>query len=421
MPVCRFAPSPTGLLHVGNARVAVLNHIFAKTQNAECILRFDDTDTERSSDVYLKSIREDLVWLGLEFDREYRQSERVYNIEPLKKSGLLYACYETPEELELQRKMQLAGGRPSRYHPNPDADQSRTPHWRFRLNGAKEIWKDTILGAQSHRSNEFSDPVVVREDGVVLYTLASVMDDIADNISWIIRGKDHVSNTVVQRQIFGALGKNPDEIQWSHIPLLVDADGKPLSKRRGASAISHLRYQGIHPWSLVCALANTGKKNGLEYGKSFEELVSLNQFSYSDGVTVWNDNDCNYWERKRRKHMSNEEGVKFMHRHGWSNASEKHWEILKYELLARKEMVYWREVCNNPDMRFESLSSCESEVRTAVKKHKTWNVHQLTELTGYNTRDIGQCLRHTLTGLTIGPQVSEIIQCISPYVLESRI
>lgn len=288
MTVCvRFAPSPTGLLHVGNARMALANYLLARKSRGRFVLRIDDTDRERSKPEYAAAIRRDLAWLGLAWDREVRQSERLAlyaeAAERLKQAGHLYPCYETAEELELKRKSLLARGRPPIYDRAAlalsDAErrgleaQGRKAHWRFRLAPGEIAWNDAVRGAQRFSAEALSDPVLLREDGTFLYMLPSAVDDIALGITHIVRGEDHVSNTAVQLRIFSALGKNPEDIVFAHLPLLADAGGKSLSKRLGSLSLDELRAEGIEPMVLASLLAKLGTTDAVEPKASLDDLA----------------------------------------------------------------------------------------------------------------------------------------------------
>src|SRR5215210_97135 len=282
--VTRFAPSPTGRLHVGNIRTALHNHLFAKKHGGTFLLRIDDTDGERSTGEFDQAIRDDLEWLGLTLDRIVRQSERfdLYEreFERLTQAGRVYACYETPEELELRRKVLLGRGLPPVYErpvedsPVPEGRQS---HWRFRLDHDAPIaWNDLIRGAQRFDPKLLSDPVVRREDGSWLYLLPSVIDDIDLKITHVVRGEDHVSNSAAQLQMFEALGAKPPE--FAHEALLVAAEGK-LSKRLGSYGAEHLRDEGVEPMALLSLLARIGTSQPVEPTASLDELAESLDFS----------------------------------------------------------------------------------------------------------------------------------------------
>lgn len=265
----RFAPSPTGLLHLGNARVAVLSALVARASGGRFLLRFDDTDPSRSEERFIEAARRDLRWLGLGWDAEFRQSERLSLYEDaaaaLRKQGRLYPCYETPDELSLRRRAQLSAGRPPVYDRAAlrlSADEraaleaeGRRPHWRFRLEGVAE-WEDAVLGPQRVAEGAVSDPVLIREDGTMLYTLASVVDDAEMGISDIVRGADHLTNTAAQAQIFDALGAARP--RFGHVSLLTAPGGAAFSKRDGARSLAALRDEGVEPEAALSLMATLG-------------------------------------------------------------------------------------------------------------------------------------------------------------------
>jgi glutamyl-tRNA synthetase len=268
--VTRFAPAPTGRLHVGNIRTAIHNWLWARKQAGRFILRLDDTDRERSSEAHVEGIREDLAWLGLAWDEEHRQSARFDRYEAaferLRSAGRVYPAYETAQELDLKRKVQLSRGKPPVYDRAALAltgaersrleAEGRTPHWRFRLDHAAPIeWDDLIRGRQHFEPALLSDPVVRREDGSWLYMLPSSVDDIDMGVTHVLRGEDHVTNTALQVQMFEALAAPPPA--FAHEALLVGSEGK-LSKRLGSLGADSLREQGIEPIALVAKLARLG-------------------------------------------------------------------------------------------------------------------------------------------------------------------
>ncbi len=285
----RFAPSPTGRLHVGNVRTALVNWLFARNarlsgQGGQFVLRIDDTDLERSTPEFEQGIEDDLRWLGLEWDERYNQSKRfdLYEAaaERLRASGRLYACYETAEELDRRRKVQLSRGLPPIYDRaalSLTDDQraaleaeGRRPHWRFRLEGRRVAWEDLARGHCEVDTASMSDPVLIREDGLFLYTLPSVVDDIDMGMTHVIRGEDHVTNTGAQIEIFEALGAAVPG--FAHMPLLVGADGEALSKRLGSLSIAQLREEGMEPVAIVSHLGRIGTSDPLEVASSIEAL-----------------------------------------------------------------------------------------------------------------------------------------------------
>ena len=285
-PIVRFAPSPTGRLHVGNVRTALINWLFAKGQQGKFILRIDDTDTERSTQEYEDGIRTDLTWLGLVWDDSFSQSKRFAEYDAaadtLREMGLLYPCYETADELDRKRKIALSRGRPPVYDRAAlelsDEDKAkleaegRTPHWRFKLSGGRVEWTDLVRGDQSIDTASLSDPILIREDGSYLYTLPSVVDDIEAKITHVVRGEDHVTNSGAQIEIFVALGGTAP--QMAHTPLLIGADGQGLSKRIGSLSMGELRAQGYEPMAVSSLLAKIGTSDNVEARETLDQLVT---------------------------------------------------------------------------------------------------------------------------------------------------
>jgi glutamyl-tRNA synthetase len=286
----RFAPSPTGLLHVGNARAALFCYLFAKrgddSGSGEFMLRYDDTDEARSTEAFSAAIDEDLAWLGLHPDLTARQSERFDRyeevFESLKQQGLVYACYETPDELDRKRKRQLARGLPPVYDraalelseqdQQAHADNGNSPHWRFKLSGQEVVWEDLIRGTQKIDTSSLSDPVIRRADGTWLYTLPSVVDDLDMDITHVIRGEDHVTNSGAQIELIEALGG--DVPRFAHFSLMLGADGSNLSKRIGSLSLQQLRGQGFEAMSLNSLIARLGTADPVEPVQDMATLIA---------------------------------------------------------------------------------------------------------------------------------------------------
>ncbi|MEM7188795.1 MAG: glutamate--tRNA ligase [Pseudomonadota bacterium] len=290
MTVTRFAPSPTGYLHVGNLRTAVLNWLVSAQTGGTFILRIDDTDPERSRQEYTDQIKRDLEWLGLTWDREEQQSTRLdrYHAaaDQLRADNRLYDCYETPLELDLKRKKQLNAGKPPVYDRSAlmltAADKAalaedRNAHWRFLLDQEEIRFQDLIRGEEKVDAASVSDPVLIRGDGQLLYTLASVVDDADMGITHVVRGADHVTNTGVQIQIFRALGGEPPA--FAHNSLLTDADGGALSKRLGTLALKDLREAGVEPVALVAFMARLGANLPIEVITDLNDLKNTFELS----------------------------------------------------------------------------------------------------------------------------------------------
>ncbi|HEX8533525.1 MAG TPA: glutamate--tRNA ligase [Allosphingosinicella sp.] len=289
--ITRFAPSPTGRIHVGNIRTALHNWLWARKHQGKFILRLDDTDLERSSEEAAQGIRDDLAWLGLPPDEEHRQSQRFapYEaaLERLRAEGRVYAAYETAQELDLKRKVQLSRGKPPVYDRaalSLGADEvaaleaeGRRPHWRFRLDHDRAIeWNDLVRGPQHFDPSLLSDPVIRREDGSWLYMLPSVVDDVDLDITHVVRGEDHVTNTAIQVQMFEALGAPVPA--FAHEALLVGSEGK-LSKRLGSLGVEAMRDAGIEPIALIAKLARIGTSQPVEPVAAPEPLIESFDFS----------------------------------------------------------------------------------------------------------------------------------------------
>ncbi len=283
----RFAPSPTGRLHAGNARIAVLNWLLARQAGGRFLLRMDDTDTGRSTADFAAAIEDDLRWLGLQWDDIAVQSQRLdhyaHAVEALKSAGRLYPCYETAEELGLKRRVALQAGRPPIYdraalrlgaaERAALEDGGRRPHWRFRLEPTAIVWDDLVRGPVAFEGQNLTDPVLIREDGRPLYTLTSVVDDLDLGITHVLRGEDHVSNTAVQVQLLTALGGPVPA--FAHMSLMVGADGGSLSKRLGSLSLRSLRDEGVEPAALTSYLARLGTPDPIVVRQTVGDLVDL--------------------------------------------------------------------------------------------------------------------------------------------------
>jgi len=285
MTITRFAPSPTGYIHVGNLRTALMNYLIARKNGGEFILRIDDTDPVRSKEEYVDGLKEDLTWLGLHWDRVERQSERLdkYHAaaDELRKIGRFYEAWETPTELDLKRKKQLNMGKPPVYDRAAlnlsDAEKAKLRDergpgvWRFKLDQERIEWKDGILGDISIDAASVSDPVLIRGDGQILYTLASVVDDTEMGVTNVVRGSDHVTNTATQIQIMQALGGTVPT--FAHHSLLTGPQGEALSKRLGVLALRDLRERGVHPFALLSIMARLGSSDPVELRTDMAQLI----------------------------------------------------------------------------------------------------------------------------------------------------
>jgi glutamyl-tRNA synthetase len=421
--VTRFAPSPTGRLHVGNIRTALHNYLFALKQGGTFILRIDDTDRERSMAEFDQAIRDDLDWLGLKPDSMVRQSERfaLYEreFERLKAAGRVYACYETPDELELRRKVLLGRGLPPVYERKPldtPAPEGRTPHWRFRLDHDSPIeWTDLIRGPQKFDPKLLSDPVVRREDGSWLYLLPSVIDDIDLGITHVVRGEDHVSNSAVQIQMFDALGSKPPH--FAHEALLVAAEGK-LSKRLGSYGVEHVREEGVEPIALLAVLARIGTSLPVEPAASLNQLAASFDFSTFGRAPAHFDPHEVELVNARLIHTLDFDAVRDRLP---ASASEEDWRLMRPNLGRVSEFMDWLEVLHGeiepPSLNHEERSVVREAVPIAAGidwSDEPWK--QLTgavkDATGQKGRALFHPLRFAITGRESGPEMAGLVRVI---------
>ena len=418
--VTRFAPSPTGRLHVGNIRTALHNFLFARKHGGQFILRIDDTDRERSREEFVEAIRDDLAWMGLIPDSEVRQSGRFglyeQHFERLKTAGRVYACYETPEELDLRRKVLLGRGLPPVYERKPaDAPvpEDRQPHWRFRLDHDAQIeWDDLIRGPQRFDPKLLSDPVVRREDGSWLYLLPSVIDDVDLKITHIVRGEDHVTNSAAQIQMFEALGAKPPS--FAHEALLVAAEGK-LSKRLGSYGAEHLREEGVEPMAMLSLLARIGTSKPVEPIASLDELARDFDFAHFGRAPAHFDpHDVELLNARllhRLDHASVAENLP-------DGATEEDWLLLRPNLERLSDFGPWFEVLHGeveaPELAHDErllLRDAATIAEGLDWKAEPWRslTGELKTASGKKGRELFHPLRLALTGKESGPEMAGIV------------
>jgi glutamyl-tRNA synthetase len=416
----RFAPSPTGRLHVGNIRTALHNYLFAKKHGGRLILRIDDTDQERSTAEYDRAIRDDLAWLGIQPDSVVRQSERfdLYEreFERLKASGRVYACYETPEELDLRRKVLLGRGLPPVYERKPDGapvPEGIAPHWRFRLDHDAPIgWTDLIRGEQHFDPKLISDPVVRRADGSWLYLLPSVIDDIDLKVTHIVRGEDHVSNSAVQLQMFAALGSDPPAM--AHEALLVAAEGK-LSKRLNSYGAPHLQEEGVEPMALLSLLARIGTSQPVEATPSLDVLAEGFDFAHFGRAPAHFDpHDVELLNAKLLHHLDFAAVADRLP----PGANDADWRLLRGNLATLADYAAWQPVLDGAIERADLNRDDRLFVREAAQAAEgvDWSAEPwkaltdaLKERTGRKGRALFMPLRLALTGRESGPEMAPLL------------
>ncbi|MBP7703889.1 MAG: glutamate--tRNA ligase [Caulobacter sp.] len=427
----RFAPSPTGRLHVGNIRTGLINWLFAKGQGGRFVLRIDDTDLERSTKEFEQAIETDLTWLGMLWDERHNQSARfpVYQeaVERLKAAGRLYPAYERPEELDLRRKVQLSRGQPPIYdraalkltddERKALEAEGRRPHWRFRLEGKRVKWNDLARGDCEVDTASMSDPVLIREDGAFLYTLPSVVDDIDMGITHVIRGEDHVTNTGAQIEIFEALGaKSP---AFAHTTLLVGADGQGLSKRLGSLSILELREQGYEPLAVISHLARIGTSDPLEPGASIEGLAGDFAFGkMAHRAARWDPEDLGKVNAAILHAMPYETAQPRLANIS-ADLGESFWNAIRVNLTLFGDVAQWASVISGavaPVIADEDRAVIDAalELLPAELDGATWSAWTgaIKERTGAKGRGLFMPLRKALTGLEHGPDMSAILPLI---------
>jgi glutamyl-tRNA synthetase len=430
MPVVtRFAPAPTGRLHVGNIRTAVHNWLWARKHEGRFILRLDDTDKERSSEANAAGIREDLAWLGLAWDEEHRQSLRFDRYEAaferLRRAKRVYPAYETAQELDLKRKVQLSRGKPPVYdraalrlseeeRVRLEAE-GRSPHWRFRLDHDSPIeWDDLIRGRQHFEPALLSDPVVRREDGSWLYMLPSSVDDIDMGVTHVLRGEDHVANTALQLQMFEALGAEPPA--FAHEALLVGSEGK-LSKRLGSLGADSLREQGIEPIALIAKLARLGTSLPVEPLTEPGTLIETFDFAAFGRAPARFDLDELLQLNARIVHLLSFETVAGRLPEGMG---AEDWAAIRPNLKSVAEAADWWDILHG---HVEAKAAAEDraliEAAAQALEEIDWSeapwpqlVAQLKERTGRAGKALFRPLRLAITGRESGPEMAAMLPLI---------
>jgi glutamyl-tRNA synthetase len=431
MPVVtRFAPSPTGRLHVGNLRTALHNWLLAKHAGGRFLLRIDDTDAERSREEYVEAIRADLAWLGVHPDGEARQSERFDLYEQqfarLVEAGRVYRCYETPQELELKRKVQLGRGLPPIYDraalalsESDHAEKAAAgvaPHWRFLLDRDAPIeWNDGVRGAQHFDPAQMSDPVIRRADGSWLYMLPSAIDDIAMGITDVLRGEDHVSNTATQLQMFTALGAEPP--CFAHEALLVGTEGK-LSKRLGSLGIDTLRDAGIEPAALVALLTRLGTSDPVDPALDADALAASFDLSrFGRAPARFDEEDLHRINAAVVHSMPFEEAVPRLP----DGMDEAAWQAIRPNLAHVGEASKWWQVVTGPvdAPEFDEETRAFLAQAAEVLGGQAWGddvwrdmTGALKEATGRKGKALFQPLRQALTGRDHGPEMAALLPLI---------
>ena len=428
MTITRFAPSPTGYIHVGNLRTALMNYLIARKAGGTFILRIDDTDPVRSEQKYVDGIKQDLEWLGLHWDKVERQSERLDRYadaaEKLRSIDRFYEAFETPTELDLKRKKQLNMGKPPVYDRaalNLSAEERDTLRaergdgvWRFRLDQERINWKDGILGDISIDAASVSDPVLIRGDGQVLYTIASVVDDTDMGVTNVVRGSDHVTNTATQIQIMKALGMTPPS--FAHHSLLTGPQGEALSKRLGTLALRDLREQGVQPMALLSMMARLGSSDPMELRSEMSELIDgFEVSSFGTAPTKFDVSDlfpltANVLQVKPLADVADQIadlGVP-------ADLAETFWTVTRDNITTLKDLAAWWTLFSEgadpviDDEDAEFVAQAMDMLPEGPFDDTTWKTWTgaVKEATGRKGKGLFMPLRKALTGQSHGPDMS---------------
>jgi glutamyl-tRNA synthetase len=440
MTTTRFAPSPTGYLHIGNMRAALMNYLIARKAQGTFILRIDDTDPERSKEEYVDGIKRDLEWLGLHWDRIERQSLRLdrYHAaaDQLRDMGRLYECFETPTELDLKRKKQLNMGKPPVYDraalalSAADKDALRAErgagHWRYKLDQERINWTDGILGDLSIDAASVSDPVLIRGDGQFLYTMASVVDDVDMGITHVVRGSDHVTNTATQIQMIQAIGGTVPT--FAHHSLLTGPQGEALSKRLGTLSLRDLRDAGVEPEALISLMARLGANLPVELRMSLDDVAEgfeLTQFG--SAPTKFDEQDL-YPLTARFLHAQSFDamasdiaavGVP-------TELAERFWDVTRENITIRKDLAQWWEMFQNgadpviDDEDRDFVAQALTLLPDGPFDGDTWKTWTtaVKDATGRKGKNLFMPLRKALTGQAHGPDMSALLPLLQ--VIKAR-
>lgn len=427
----RFAPSPTGWIHVGNLRTALMNFLIARKHGGQFILRLDDTDQERSKEEYVDGVKEDLTWLGLHWDRVERQSLRMDRYaeaaDQLRAAGRFYECFESAVELDLKRKKLLNMGRPPVYDRSAlkltEAEKAvlraegRAGYWRFRLDIERIEWTDGIIGDISIDAGSVSDPVLIKADGQVLYTFASSVDDVDMGVTHIVRGADHVTNTATQIQIMQALGGTPPT--FAHHSLLTGPGGEELSKRLGTLSLRDLRARGVEPMALLSLMARLGSSKPVELAGSMEELIAgFDIGSFGAAPTKFDAEDL---FPLTRHHV---QGLPFTTVQARIAAlgvpdglAEAFWAVAKGNITVLADLEGWwhlfrdgaTPVIDEADREF--VAKALALLPPQPWSTSTWGewTAAVKDATGRKGKDLFRPLRRALTGRDAGPEMADVM------------
>jgi glutamyl-tRNA synthetase len=437
--ITRFAPSPTGKLHIGNVRTALINWLYTKKHGGEFILRMDDTDLTRSKDEYKDAIYKDLKWLGLNWDVSFNQLSRAAEYEEAKQSLVskrrLYPCYETPEELDIKRKLQLSRGLPPIYDRAAlklseiqiaeYKKQGRIPHYRFLINDSDIRWNDMIKGEIKYHGSKLSDPVIIRADGTMTYMLCSTIDDIDYKISHVIRGEDHVSNTAIQIQMFEAMGATPPT--FGHLSLVKSKDEK-ISKREGGFEISALRdIENIEPMAINSFLGLIGSSHTVQAFRTTQNLIDIFDIgAYSKSPTTYMPEELELLNHKLVITYDFSDIQDYLKQNKLEKIDEQFWLAVRPNLQKISDIKDWWQICHEP----EKTTGLDSDLLTIAAEHlpseitdSTWKewTKAISINSGKKGKDLFMPLRLALTGKSSGPELKNLLPLLTRDEILSRL
>ena len=435
----RFAPSPTGYLHIGNFRTALVNFLFARNVNGHFMLRIDDTDQERSSLEYEEAIKEDLSWMSINWDSLEKQSSRLSNyddaLETLLDKKRAYPCFETAEELSLKRKGQLSSGKPPVYDRSAlklsDSDiadlksKGKKAHYRFLLNHTDVNWDDLVKGPSKYNMSNLSDPVILREDGRVIYTLASVVDDIDFKVTDILRGEDHMTNSAAQIQLFEALGSSAPRL--GHLSLLTDISGSGLSKRLGSLSLKDLRHEGFEPMAISSLLSKVGTSDPIDVFKDIKQIIKefdINKFGKSK--PKFDKNELSNLNSKFFQLMDYEDIINKLKTMDL-NITKEFWYLIRGNIEILDDVKIWMNVCfgniQTKNIDSDLLSLALKLLPQDQFNENTWSIwtNLLKIESGKKGKDLYKPLRLCLTGQDNGPEMANLISIMGRDKVTERL
>jgi glutamyl-tRNA synthetase len=438
--ITRFAPSPTGFLHVGNIRTAIVNWLFTKQNSGKFFLRIDDTDQVRSKKEFIDQIQADLKWLGIDYDFVFSQSDRFARYEEIKElliaDGKLYPCFETQEELEVKRKILLNRGRPPIYDRSAlqltkeqiaeYIQQGKQPHYRLKLDHESIEWNDLVRGKIHFEGKNLSDPILIREDGSMTYMISSVIDDIDYNVTHIVRGEDHITNTAISIILIKALSGNIPT--YAHLSLLKSHD-TGISKRDGGFDIKSMKQDGMLPIAIISYLQSLGTSKSLEISNDLNNLVANFDFNnFGKSPAIYDYEDVVRVNQKFLHELSYDEISIFLKNLDF-DVDQQFWEFVKANISKLTDLKEWWLICNTAIT--PAIEDCDQEFLSAAAKILPSNkldVNSWSEWTTQIKKDLGRSgktlflpIRKALTGYDYGPEMKLLLPLIDRDKIINRL